>query len=188
MKNRTLLISSFLALVLLAIVVMSFSACDFDKIKTADQQKLAESCIRIHIRANSNGDCDQAVKLRVRDRITEYLENVLVDCKSKSEAKSVLTGASTTLVNIANSTLSSNGFEYKSTIRFSNEYFPDRIYDGYEFPAGYYDALVINLGTGAGDNWWCVAFPPLCFVPDSNGDEQVVYKSYIKEILDKIFN
>ncbi len=62
------------------------------------------------------------------------------------------------------------------------------LFRSYEFPAGNYDAVVINLGSGSGDNWWCVAFPPLCFVPDSEGGEKVVYKSWIKEFLDKIFN
>ena len=69
----------------------------------------------------------------------------------------------------------------------NNEYFPERIYGEYTFPAGRYDALIIELGSGEGQNWWCVAFPPLCFVPNSSGGEKVVYKSWIKEILDRIF-
>ena len=66
--------------------------------------------------------------------------------------------------------------------------FPDRKYDGYDFPEGNYDALIIYLGEGVGDNWWCVAFPPLCFVPESEGGEKIVYKSWVKEWLDKLFS
>ena len=170
---------------LLALALLSMCACD---LKTADQKQLAESCIRIHIRANSNNSDDQAVKLVVRDRITEFLEVALSECRTKSDATAVLFRERSRLTAIADSALKSNGYGYKSSIRMGNEYFPDRVYDGYEFPAGNYDAVVINLGTGSGDNWWCVAFPPLCFVPDSEGGEKVVYKSWIKEFLDKLFN
>ena len=184
MKNKRLVISSLIALALLAVAAITFCACD---VRPASQQKLAEGCIRIHIRANSNSQEDQTVKLAVRDQITAYLQSALKDCKAKSDAQKVLARESRTLVAIADATLSANGFKYSSSIRVDNEYFPDRVYDGYEFPAGNYDAVVINLGSGSGDNWWCVAFPPLCFVPDSQG-EKVVYKSWIKEILNKLFS
>lgn len=185
MKNRKLLVSSFIALFLLAAAIISFTACD---LKPVSQQQLAESCIRIHIRANSNNQNDQTVKLAVRDNITAYLENALANCKSKDEAAKILNRERNTLTSIADRTLKANGFSYKSSIRIDNEYFPDRVYDGYDFPSGNYDAVVINLGSGEGDNWWCVAFPPLCFVPDGDDGEKIVYKSWIKEMLDKIFN
>ncbi|MCM1306312.1 MAG: stage II sporulation protein R [Bacteroides sp.] len=185
MKTGKTIITSFIALLLLAVAIMTMSACN---LKSADQKQLAEACIRIHIRANSNSAADQSVKLLVRDAITGYLENALADCKTKSEANDVLSGNRTKLTAIANSTLRENGFSYASSIRIGNEYFPDRVYDGYDFPAGNYDAVVINLGSGAGDNWWCVAFPPLCFVPDSDNGEKIEYKSWVKEMLDKLFN
>ena len=185
MKTRKIIIASFFALILLALALLSMCACD---LKTADRKQLAESCIRIHIRANSNSEADQSVKLAVRDRITEFLELALSECRTKSEAAAVLSRERSRRTAIADSTLKTHGYSYKSSIRIDNEYFPDRVYDGYEFPAGNYDAVVINLGSGSGDNWWCVAFPPLCFVPDSDGGEKVVYKSWIKEFLDKLFN
>lgn len=183
MKSKKLLISVCIAFILLAVALLT-CACD---IKSASQKELAESCIRIHIRANSNSDADQTVKLAVRDRITEYLESALSSCRTKSEANSILTRESKKLTSIADGVLAARGFSYKSSIRIDNEYFPDRVYGEYDFPAGNYDAVVINLGTGEGDNWWCVAFPPLCFVPDSEGGEKIVYKSWIKEFLDKLF-
>lgn len=189
MKNKSqrkkLILSAFIALTLLAIALTTLSACDVGQV---NQRELAAECIRIHIRANSNGTGDQAVKYAVRDRITAYLEDALSACTTKREAQAVLQRESQNLVRIADGTLSAHGFAYKSSVRMGNEYFPDRDYDGYTFPAGNYDALVINLGSGSGDNWWCVAFPPLCFVPDGDNGEKVVYKSWIKEILDKLFN
>ncbi len=147
---------------------------------------LSRECLRIHIRANSNSEEDQSVKLAVRDEITRYLSDALEGCRSKSEALDTISANEQKLVQIANSTLYAHNFKYKASIRIDNEHFPDRNYDGYDFPEGDYDAVIINLGTGEGDNWWCVAFPPLCFVP-ADGGEKIVYKSWIKELLDKLF-
>lgn len=185
-NSKKLLCLSTGALFLIAISLFALCACDINR--DSNQQKLADSCIRIHIRANSNGSSDQSVKLAVRDKVTAYLENALSSCRSKQDAQKIIQRERANLVRIADSTLSAHGFSYKASIRIDNEFFPDRTYDGYEFPAGNYDAVVINLGSGNGDNWWCVAFPPLCFVPDTQDGEKIVYKSWIKEMLDKLFN
>lgn len=76
------------------------------------------------------------------------------------------------------------GFPYRATVRLSSEKFPYRKYDDVSFPAGVYDALIVELGEGTGNNWWCVCFPPLCFVPD-DGSENFRYKSKIVEIIKK---
>ena len=176
-------ISVCIVLVLLSCALLLF-ACD----DAPSQKEIAAQCIRIHIRANSNSEADQAVKLKVRDEVTEYLTLKLNGCKSKTEARDTLEREQKNLVKIANQTLYDNNFEYKASIVLKNEYFPDRKYDGYDFPEGNYDALIIYLGEGVGDNWWCVAFPPLCFVPESGNGEKIVYKSWVKEWLDKLFS
>lgn len=155
---------------------------------SSEQQKLASECVRIHIRANSNEACDQQVKLVVRDEITKYLTSKLSSCQSKSDAMSVLEKEQSNLVEIANQTLYDNNFAYKASIALKEEYFPEREYDEYVFPEGKYDALIIYLGEGEGDNWWCVAFPPLCFVPSASNGEKIVYKSWVKAWLDKMFD
>ena len=181
MKRTTFILSLIFAAMALTMI---FSSCNA---KDAQLETLASNCIRIHIRANSNGEEDQAIKLKVRDAVTTYLTTLLEGCKTKQDAFLLLDKNKENLVEIANSTLKQSNFAYKSRVRLTNEYFPDREYDGYVFPAGNYDALIIELGSGKGDNWWCVAFPPLCFVPSGNGGEKVVYKSWIKETLDKLF-
>lgn len=182
-KNKTkyLIILAIFALTLLTTMLCSCNV-------SPSQQTLARECVRIHIRANSNSQEDQTVKLKVRDAITAYLQDKLSACKTKQDAVSTLQAEQQNLINIANQTLYNNNFNYKTSIRLKNEYFPDRNYDGYDFPAGYYDALIIYLGEGIGDNWWCVAFPPLCFVPNGNGEEKIEYKSWIKEWLDRLFS
>ena len=181
MKRQSTYIIALIFLFLSSILLLT--SCG----SSSSLERLQENCIRIHIRANSNSEEDQAVKLKVRDAITAYLSGVLGGCKTKRDAKSVLENNKQKLVEIANSTLKQYNFTYKSRVRLSNEYFPDRTYDEYDFPAGNYDALVLELGSGKGDNWWCVAFPPLCFVPGTTSGEKIVYKSWIKELLDKMF-
>ncbi len=168
-------------ILLIFAVAVIFVAC------TKKNTNVATECIRIHIRANSNSAEDQQVKLAVRDSLTNYLSNVLKNCKSKDDAKTALQSHSTQLTQIANSTLKTYNFDYKTSISFKNEYFPNRQYGEYTFPNGYYDAMIIELGQGVGDNWWCVAFPPLCFVPTSENGEKIVYKSWVKEMLEKLF-
>ncbi len=148
---------------------------------------ISEGCVRIHIRANSNAECDQDVKLFVRDNIVAYLQDELKDCKSKSEALQTIEERRGVIKQIADNTLYNNGYTYSSAVTVKKESFPERTYDAYTFPEGIYDALIIELGSGRGDNWWCVAFPPLCFIPDSGDGENIVYKSWVKEMLDKIF-
>ena len=176
--------------VIIIFVITTFtlflSACS--NLNTYSLDRLQANCIRIHIRANSNSKEDQAVKLKVRDAVTAYLTSVLDGCKTKQQAAEAIEKSRCDLQNIANSALYQSGFAYKTSIRLTNEYFPNREYDGYTFPAGNYDALIMELGSGKGDNWWCVAFPPLCFVPSGNSGEKIVYKSWVKEMLDKLFH
>lgn len=184
-KNSRMTRKKFVSVLLFALtlIIAAVTLCACDN----TQERLAKECVRIHIRANSNLDKDQAVKLAVRDEITAYLSSRLENCKSKAEAVKTLEKEENNLVEIANSTLYKHGFEYKASIALKSEHFPDRKYDGYTFPEGDYDALIIYLGEGVGDNWWCVAFPPLCFVPDTKSGEKIVYKSWVKEWLERLF-
>lgn len=168
---------------MLTIAMSMFASCT-----QQNEQNIFDECIRIHIRANSNSEQDQAVKLKVRDSITSYLSVMLKDCKDKQDAVNTLNKLKQNLVNIANNTLYLNNFTYKASIVLNRDYFPAKAYGEYIFPEGEYDALIIYLGQGVGDNWWCVAFPPLCFIPSNDGEDRIVYKSWVKELLDKIFN
>ena len=180
MKTQTICI---IAVFLCLFFALSLTACN---IPSSLGGNIFGNVVRIHIRANSNNEIDQAVKLKVRDEITLYLGDVLQNCKDKNEALSKIKQSMPKLEEIANTTLERNNFDYSSSVSVDKSYFPEKEYDGYIFPEGTYDALIIELGTGEGDNWWCVAFPPLCFVPDG-GEGEIVYKSWVKEILDEIF-
>ena len=166
-----------LVLLVLSACLMTSAACG-NKIETKD-------CVRIHVRANSNSDADQKIKLVVRDEIVNYLTPYLAGCESKTDAEKVIDENKTGIAETARSVLRENGFGYTVSVRLTREKFPFRKYGDIYFPEGVYDALIIELGTGEGDNWWCVCFPPLCFVPEDGENENFRYKSRIVEIIKK---
>ena len=141
--------------------------------------------LRIHIRADSNSTLDQAVKYEVKDAIVEYLTPYIAECNTKQKAQTLLTDRLKEIESVADGVLIANGFQYKSSAKVKNEKFPTRIYNEIELESGFYDALIINLGSGEGDNWWCVVYPPLCFQEDTG--VSYVYRSKIKDIIDNFF-
>ncbi len=137
--------------------------------------------LRIHIRADSNDGEAQAVKYYVRDKIVEYLTPIVAECPTKAVAIEKVAEHLEKIAQTAESVLKEKGFPYGATAELTVERFPTRVYDGYTLSAGEYAALIIRLGSGAGDNWWCVVYPPLCFVAPTG--QNVVYKSKILEII-----
>ena len=116
--------------------------------------------LRLHILANSDSAEDQAVKLRVRDALLPLFEAA----SSYEDARSFVLDHGAALLDLCERTLSAVGASYGAQLLLGVSDFPDRTYGGVLFPAGDYDALQIVLGEGAGHNWWCVLFPPLCVV------------------------
>ncbi|MFW5779826.1 MAG: stage II sporulation protein R [Bacillota bacterium] len=137
--------------------------------------------LRIHILANSNSDFDQSVKIKVKDVVTLRLSKILIDAKNKEDAKRIIQNKKEDIIYWANQELISNNINYKAQMDIKRQEFPARVYDGIVFEKGLYDAVIITLGQGQGDNWWCVAFPPLCFI--SAGGDEIRYKSKIMEII-----
>ena len=145
-----------------------------------------EEYFRIHIRANSNLDIDQNVKYKIKDKVVEYLIPVLCECETKEQAENALRQNFDGIEKLANEILRQNGFFYSSHAKLCNEYFPTRRYQDLTLDEGFYDALILELGEAKGDNWWCVVYPPLCFVSANPTGEGVVYKSKILHIINKI--
>ena len=143
--------------------------------------------LRIHIRANSNSEQDQSVKYKVKDNVVEALIPLLSQIESFEEAKCVISENFSMIEQVANQTLQDNGFSYTSSAKISNEYFPTRTYENVTLEEGYYDALILNLGSGQGDNWWCIVFPAFCFTQTKKSDN-IVYISRIWEIIKSVFS
>lgn len=143
----------------------------------------AEAYLRVHIRADSNEAEAQAVKYKVRDEVVAYLTPIVASCETKTEAMEKIEKSLGGIERTATGALRRNGFSYGARASVRREEFPTRVYDGVTLDAGVYDALILELGSGKGDNWWCVVYPPLCFT----GAQNVVYKSKIAEIIKNFF-
>lgn len=130
---------------------------------------LSENIFRLHIIANSDSKEDQDLKLKIRDGIINYLENINKNSSSKSEVINFCKNNTNTLKEIAKKIINNSGYNYEVKIEIGNFYFPTKNYANISLPAGYYDALRIKIGDANGKNWWCSLFPPLCFVDISSG-------------------
>ena len=126
------------------------------------QSQLAERVVRLHVLANSDGQEDQALKLLVRDRVLARATELLTQARDRTEAEALLRAELPELEALAVRELQANGCAYPVTAELADTEFPTREYDGFTLPAGEYLALRVVIGEGAGRNWWCVVYPPLC--------------------------
>ena len=143
--------------------------------------------LRLHIRANSNLDCDQQLKYKIKEKVVEILAPHLINVANKADAIKVIKDYSALLKSECVNLIKANGFSYSVNIKVCNEYFPTRTYANTTLNSGYYDAVIVELGEAKGDNWWCVMYPPLCFVNKNENNAQIKYKSAIVEWLNKWF-
>lgn len=130
---------------------------------------IANSVFRLHVLANSDREEDQNLKLMVRDKLLDYMNSICSNCNSKQEAISLVEENKDTFQQIAIDTIKEQGYSYSVKINIGNFEFPTKNYGDISLPAGYYDALRVEIGEAKGQNWWCVMFPPLCFVDVSSG-------------------
>ncbi|MBR4942111.1 MAG: stage II sporulation protein R [Clostridia bacterium] len=128
----------------------------------AEQARLAREVIRLHVVADSDSAADQALKLSVRDRILAEYSSRLTETATAGEAEELVRGELETIARIAEEELLSRGCEDRVTVTVAKENFPQRSYGEVVLPAGEYTALRVVIGSGRGQNWWCVMFPPLC--------------------------
>lgn len=177
----------------LAIVVLAVSTACFDAESRQSSVSAycdANSIFRLHIIANSNSAEDQAVKLEVRDAVLEY-EAENLDAVSAAKTREELMTHGAELLEIIEGVLRSNGFDYGAQMLVGTFPFPDREYNGVLYPAGDYDAFRVILGDGAGENWWCVMFPPLCILKSDNGkidtDETIEFESVFVKLFKLLF-
>ncbi len=153
----------------------------------AEQKTFASDFLRIHIRANSNSSVDQAVKYEIKDEIVGVLTPLLSEVNSKKEATNVISQNIKLIESTANKVLAQKGFSYCSKANITQEFFPTRSYNKLTLDSGVYDAIILNLGSGMGDNWWCVVYPPMCFVPSEGDGQNIEFKSKIIEIIKNFF-
>ena len=130
---------------------------------------ISESIIRFHVRANSDSQEDQEVKLKVKEAVVDYIRPALSESDSLSESRAILEAESDNIRNVAIKTLRDNGFMEDVSVYFERSYFPVKSYGDVTFPAGYYEAFRVDIGDAEGKNWWCVVFPSLCLPQTESG-------------------
>lgn len=134
------------------------------------QSIIPEEAIRLRILANSDHVHDQWLKRKVRDRIIEEIQSWKEHPKNVAEARQRIIEKLPDFQRISEQVVQEYGFQHSVTVDYGQVPFPTKLYGNQLYPAGHYEALRVTIGKGEGDNWWCVLFPPLCFIDMNNGD------------------
>lgn len=129
---------------------------------SASEGALADQVLRLHVVANSDSEEDQALKLLARDAVLELASRLLDGVSDRARAEEILSAHLDELAQAGAEALSAQGCADRVTAEIADQWFPTREYAAFSLPAGQYRALRITIGAGAGRNWWCVVFPPLC--------------------------
>ena len=144
--------------------------------------------IRIRVIANSNSKEDQKIKENIKNSIQIQLSEMLKDAKNIEDVRIVLKNNLKNVEYTVEEELIKYNFDNKFEVNYGYNFFPQKVYKGITYEEGKYESIIIKLGESKGDNWWCVLFPPLCLMEaEENNIEEVEYKSFIKEIIDKYF-
>lgn len=155
--------------ILLLIVSVLFLLLSAYSYVNAVSSNLADSVFRLHVIANSDSKEDQDLKYKVRDKLIEYMNTLTNDMNSKEEVIEIAKAHSEDFKEIAKNVVKESGYDYDVNVEIGNFSFPTKTYGDISFPAGFYDALKVEIGKAEGQNWWCVMFPPLCFVDVTSG-------------------
>ncbi len=152
----------------------------------AQDVKIPNNAIRVRVIANSNSIYDQEIKLKVKEEIENQLFSLLENVSSIEEARDIIKNNLDDINDDVNKLLKSLNYNLDYSVIFGNNYFPNKSYKGIDYKEGYYESLVITLGSGKGNNWWCVLFPPLCLLEaEESNNSDIEYTFFVKELLKK---
>lgn len=170
------------------ILLVSAIICLFSFINLKEEEVIIpDEAIRLRVIANSNTAEDQNIKKQVRDNVQKEIIR-LTNKKDIEKTRENIKENIASIEEIVNNTLKDLGVEDKYDINYGYNYFPDKKYKGVTYKEGYYESLVITLGEGSGENFWCVLFPPLCLLDAQESDtDEVEYKFFIQELFEKYF-
>lgn len=145
---------------------------------------IPKDALRIRIIPNSNSSFDQNIKSNIKDKLQITMYDLLKNASSSEEASQIIRDNLDLVDNDVKEVLNSNDYNLDYNIVYGYNYFPNKEYKGIKYEEGYYESLLVTLGKGEGDNWWCILYPPLCLI---EGDESsdVQYKSIVSEIIEK---
>lgn len=150
---------------------------------------IPEAAIRVRVIANSNSIHDQSMKMKVKEKIEQTISPLLIDVDNVEDARNIISEQIGKLEEDVEVLFRDNEYNKSIMINFGDNYFPEKDYKGVHYDEGEYESLVVTIGEGEGDNWWCVLFPPLCLLEASESDtNEVEYQFFVTKMLDKIFS
>ncbi|MEE1060572.1 MAG: stage II sporulation protein R [Ruminococcus sp.] len=156
------------ALCIAFVLTVFYSLIPFE----AECNEISNEVFRIHILANSDSQADQNLKLKVRDEILAYSEELFNSANSKEEAEKIVQENLAEIIAVAQKKVYDEGYDYKVDAEITNMYFTTRYYEQFTMPSGMYDALRVTIGEGEGQNWWCVMYPSICLSASIESDEK----------------
>jgi len=157
-------------------------------VKAEEIVEIPDESIRIRILGNSNSEYDQEKKEELRKEVQLYMQSLLKDAKNIDEARTIINNNLNNLNKNIDTYLHELNYDTSYNINFGLNYFPQKEYKGIKYKEGLYESLLITLGEGKGNNWWCVLFPPICLLEvEETETNEVEYKSFVKEIIEKYF-
>ena len=154
----------------------------------AESIKIPDSAIRLRVVPNSNSKRDQEVKLKVKTELENTTYELLDGVTSINTARNIITDNLSNIEANLKEILIKEHYNLDFKINFGQNYFPEKEFKGITYEAGNYESLVVTLGKGEGDNWWCVLFPPLCLLEAEESEtDEVEYKFFVQELIEKYF-
>ncbi|RFU64266.1 stage II sporulation protein R [Bacillus sp. V59.32b] len=169
MKNKKYLSIAYLLILTIGTILSIYMPKVESAAKSEETVVIPKEAIRLRILANSDNKADQDVKRLIRDEVNQNITGWVEELTSIEEAKRVIQSHLPEIQKMAEQIVDKQGLDQKVNVHFGKAKFPTKLYGQFLYPAGEYEAVVITLGEGKGANWWCVLFPPLCFLDFSNG-------------------
>ncbi len=162
------------------IIVLFFFALIFFIANGNEEFIIPDNAIRLRVIANSNTFEDQAQKMEIKNNIENILKNDLIGVTNELDANSIINDSIPEIKNMI------NHYNLSYKLNYGQNYFPEKSYKGIKYKEGIYNSLVVTLGSGQGDNWWCVLFPPLCLMEAQETNmEDVDYEWFVKDLFHK---
>ncbi len=180
-KKCRLLICIAIVIIVSLVIVKEEVKTDIDACRI--QESIAQNIIRFHVRANSDSDSDQQLKLKVKNEVTALLQPMLTNSDSVEQSRNIIAQHMQDIKDTALDTIHNEGYSYDVNVYFEKSYFPMKSYADVTFPPGEYEAFRIDIGDAYGRNWWCVLYPPLCFVDAVYGELPKESKEQLKNVL-----
>lgn len=179
MKKFILII---LTVIVSILVYVNVNAMEYDIV-------IPDLAIRVRVIANSNSLYDQSMKIKVKDIIEKELSPLLVGVDNVEDARNIISNNINNLESDIEVLFANENYIKDFIVNFGNNYFPEKDYRGIHYNEGEYESLVVTIGEGSGDNWWCVLFPPLCLLEaDESEVDDTEYRFFVVEMLEKIFS